>query len=326
MATTKTGKSTNQKKQPASPTEAEPGALAANVSFVLFAHLIFFLVLACALLATVPIAYFASYSLGAAVMAAAVLALIVQYQRIGQAVEKCISLVGIRKPVSRVLPDFYVAGLSIFHAIPLFILLHTLEGSLWVHQTPVEYLSTPDELSLDKADGLYHIENGRGIASLGSSQSRNTAKGSRAAGTNYLGLSTTWKVMPFVPQIQGLDDVELNLQNGTQCIWLGTNDGPDWIKDTLQADDDSQYFRERDSRIVEKYLSILEKNVSRANLPSCTRILERVPSPGTIKMSYRNASLLALSVAHGVPMILLLGFKLLSGARKKEGDALTNSS
>lgn len=317
---------TSETKSPQLPSEAEPGALTANASFVLFTHLLFLLVVACALLATVPIAHFANDSLGAAVMAVAVLTLIVKYQRVGQAVEKSISLVGIRKPVSRVLPDFYVAGIAIFHAIPLFVLLHTLEGSFWVHQTPVEYLPTPDELPLDNKDGLYHIENGRTIASLGRSRSRNTTKGSRAAGTNYLGLSTTWKVMPFVPQIQGLDDVELSIQNGTQCIWLGTNDGPDWIKDTLQADDDSQYFRERDSRVGEKYLSILEKHVSQASLPPCTRILERVPSPDAMKMSYRNASLLALSVAHGVPIILLLGFTLLSGARNKGGYGPTNSS
>lgn len=293
----------------------------ANIAFIILSHLLFVFIVAFVLLATLPIAHFVHYYTGAIIVAVAALALMIHYPRIGNGIEKVIDSFGVANQVARELPNVYVAGLSICHCIPLFVLLYILDGSFWVYQHPVEYLSAANEVPLSTVEGIYHIEDSKIVASLGYSHSSSTTKGARSAGTTYLGTSTTWKVAPVGSSKDDKEKVEFSIYSGTHCVWLGSNDRKGWITDRLQATDESHYFQERDSRDVQKYFSILEEHVGEIQLPSCTRILERVLSPDALQETYWTSSLLVLGLAHGIPLIFLSVFYCFSSVKQKSSKA-----
>lgn len=293
----------------------------AQIAFLFLAHLLFVLITAGVLLAALPVAYFINYNAGAVLTGIAAFALIIHYQRIGKVLERIINYLGIAKHIAaqatKTLQDFYVAGLAICHVIPFFVLLYTLNGSFWVYQHPVEYLSAPSELPPNTVAGIYHIEDSRVIDSLGYRLSIESLQSSQEARYSNTDRSTTWKIMPLVSSREDQEQVEFSIQSGKHCVWLGSKDSTTWIENRLQASAEGQYFQERDSRDVGRYFNLLKENLGGIDLPPCTRILERIPAPEPIQAAYYRFSLLVFSLAHGIPIILSGVFYYFSDAGQK---------
>lgn len=291
----------------------------ANTLFIALSHVLFVVGAAIVLLATLPVAYFVHYGSGAVLLAIIAVASTIRYQRIGHLVEALLRRIGVDRPVARALPDYYVAGLSIFHLAPLLVVLYCIDGSVWIHQHRVAQLSSIGELPQEGKEGIYHVADSKAVSSLQYAYSNYRNSGSRAAGTVRQMLSTTWRVMPLVSGAAEGPDVELSVNASEHCVWLGTNDKGNWIEDRLRATDGSAFFLQRDSQDVRRYFDVLRNNV--ADLPACARILERAPAPEVVQQRYWKASALVLGLAHGIPLALLLVFWMVRSIRRGKAGA-----
>ncbi len=275
------------------------------------------LVAGCVLLLALPVSAVVNSGAGAVVVAVASLTALVGYQRIGSKLESLIEALGGARPVETELANFYLAGLAICHLVPLQVLLYVADGAYWLHRHPPVALSVPDELPQAEAEGVYFIENARVMPSMAFRETVGGLRSTQEARLSNRDPSTTWQVMPWVSRQAGREAVERAVRSGDQCTWLGSNDSPAWIEDSLTADDESRYFRQRASRDVQRYLRLLQEGVGGGGLPVCIRVVERIPPPDQIQDAYFRAALIALGLAHGVPVLLLLVFYGLSRAKKR---------
>lgn len=296
--------------------------LKGDMAFIALAHMLFIVMAAFVLTVSFTVARFSHYYVGLIAVGIAALAMIIQYQRIGAATDRLSQYLGAKQKAARELPDYYVAALSIFHFIPLIVLFYNLENGFWVYQHQVEILSTPNTLPVSNHEGIYHIADSEPATSLGFFHATHTLKGSRAAGTEHLGAGTTWMVAPLVSGMVDQEVVALRVQAGEQCVWIGSNNGDAWIKDRLQATDDSPFFQQRHSRDIQKYQRILEEGAGETKLPSCTRILEKIPPPDVLQETYWKSSLFMISLAHGIPLALLAVFYFLAKPKQKRNQTL----
>jgi hypothetical protein len=289
-----------------------------QLAFLLCAHLQFVVLAAGVLLLALTVARYVHPQLGFAVVVLAALALIVGYQRVAAVPAWLVLRLFRGGQAQGKLPESYAAALSICHLVPMLLLFDVVDGSVWLHQHAVADLPTPDALPLDQLEGVYRIEDAVAVTSMRFRHyGAPTPKSTQQAKYSQRDSRTAWDVMPLVSGKASVQQLDAIVQSGQQCIWLGSRDSG-WIVDRLPASDDSEYFVERESRDVGKYLDTLRRELGQPALPACTRVLERMPSPDIVQRTYRQWSLLALSVAHGIPAVLLVVFYWFSDNRRRE--------
>ena len=291
--------------------ENRPGTLSL-LTDLLVCHLLFVLMAGLLLLLALPVARIAGSTIASALVAALWLTVIVQYQRVARIPCRIIGSRSGHRPIQ--LPESYVAGLTICHFAPLLVLLYALDGALWLQQQAVTRLATADELVLHEREGVYKIEQARTIPWLGQRDFRRSLGNQQKTHANQ-DRGTSWRVEPLVSGSADREQVSAAITAGSHCVWLGSNRSASNEADRPSFDH-GQYLVARDTRAMRRYLNLLSERLERSELPPCTRIVEQMDAPEVVMQSYRRDAILALTLAHGIPLVLMLLFSWFSGVRR----------